>query len=128
MRILNSSSVLDFRGNLAPMVIEYNRNYLLSKNMISKYVYWVNGNSNDPRTEWNNELSCRIYELLPDRNLFHKICDLISFRGISLASCCTLCNRLKGVGTSVGFRPCNGFTFIEGVCYMKNCIAVRNID
>lgn len=107
------------------IVHQYDRNIEMQLALGRRYVDWVDWNN--PEKEWKEMSSCNHHFDLPlnHADLFRGVCDSGSARAMTPATCCDLCrNRGKNFDSETGNqnkKDCTGFTFVNGVCYFKDC-------
>jgi hypothetical protein len=118
-----STELFDSNRRLFSIVHQYDRLMSFQKALALKYVDWVN--LADPEEEWKADPFCPLYERRLGVELFRGMCDMGAIRLPSPASCCEVCSSNRNVikiieGQTIS-RSCSGFTFSDGVCYMKAC-------
>ena len=126
----NTSEAFDKRsGELVSVVIDYSHNFIFSQSVMETYLAFYSSNLNASLTEYKQTSTCSNYTFVHSRDVFYKVCDLISIQALSLASCCHLCNShsVKGTSGKAGQgqgAKCNGFTFLygENSCQLKSCL------
>ena len=110
-------------NSLFSIVHQYDRLMTFQRALAKKYVGWVNiGN---PEEEWAAEPICARFNKETNVEIFRGICDMGATRLLSPASCCEACVS-KGTITKIENgetvrKTCTGFTYLEGVCYLKGC-------
>lgn len=121
---IESSTELKNGGNkLFSIVHQYDRLTTFQTALATKYVRWVN--MSDPEAEWREEPVCANFEKELGVEIFRGICDMGSIRLLSPASCCEVCVQNRNISRIVAgltvWKTCIGFTYVDGVCYMKSC-------
>ena len=110
-------------NSLFSIVHQYDRVMTFQRALARKYVRWVNiGN---PEEEWAADPLCSRFSKEKNVEIFRGICDMGATRLLSPASCCETCVRSRNIsklenGVTV-YKSCNGFTYLDGVCYLKGC-------
>lgn len=104
--------LIDANKQIISIVHQYDRDKELQRRYSKLFIDWIN--IDDPLEEFILDQDCNgIYDYKLDVDMFKAKCDLSSYRAISLASCCTVCNQRKG---------CTAFTFTsDGICFFKKC-------
>mmetsp|Transcript_24412 Transcript_24412/g.33498 ORF Transcript_24412/g.33498 Transcript_24412/m.33498 type:complete len:230 (-) Transcript_24412:50-739(-) len=119
----SSTQLLNNNDKPFSIVHQYDRITTFQRALATKYVKWTN--LADPVAEWQGDTFCSNFEKVMNVELFRGVCDLAGSRQPSAASCCEVCVLNKDVvkvenGQKM-VRSCTGFTYVNGVCYMKSC-------
>jgi hypothetical protein len=120
------------KGQFA-IVHQYDRNNELQLKLAEKYVDWIDWKSpNNIEKEWKQTSECSDYfSYLSDVDMFRGQCDVGVARVMTAASCCAVCvqrgrnfQQKLGLDNGVGqqqTKDCTAFTYLGGVCYLKDC-------
>jgi len=119
----SDTHLMNNANQLFSVVHQYDRITTFQRALAVKYVKWTN--LADPIAEWQGDSFCSKFEKVMNVELFRGVCDLAGSRQPSAASCCEVCELNKDVakvqnGQKV-ISSCTGFTYVDGVCYMKSC-------
>ncbi|RYH14937.1 hypothetical protein EON65_32700 [archaeon] len=116
------------------IVHQYDRYTPFQNMLIERFVPWLN--LSDPISEFNETMSCAVFNYVKDVDMLRGQCDLSSQRALSFATCCELCSKKN---TRIAELPsptesnrttllrlyeestCTAFTFAGGTCFFKSC-------
>ena len=127
----NISEAFDERsGKIVSLVLDYSHNLILSRDVMAAYLPHFYLNS--PVPEYKRTPTCGNFTFIPSRDVFYGVCDLVTVKALTPASCCHICNSYVMKSTDKGGgNSCNGFTFLQGAnsCQLKSCIEkdIKNV-
>jgi hypothetical protein len=96
------------KGQVVPVVHQYDRDEKLMNDLFKKYVYW------DMATQSDGEGSCDGFNLKDNTEAFKGRCDLShdADEGDGVEGCCRICKSK---------HACRGFTHMRKGCWLKTC-------
>lgn len=96
------------------VVHQFDRDNDLQASLAHEFIDWIDWS--DTKSEWGATAACAKMSFVDQADLFRAMCDIGAARAISAATCCEACARKSQEG-----KQCTGFTYLGGVCYLKNC-------
>jgi hypothetical protein len=113
-------------GALLPFSIvhQYDRNYEYQMILAKQYIDWIPWKASSGSSllaDWKETKACSLCSYKEEVDLLKGQCDVSSVRVMTISGCCEACQQKRQSASSSGTAPCTGFTYVKGICYLKNC-------
>jgi hypothetical protein len=107
------------------IVHQYDRNYEYQMILAKQYIDWIpwkDSTGSSLLADWEETKACSFYSYKEEVDLLKGQCDVAAVRVMTISGCCETCQQRRQSSDPSGTASCTGFTYVKGICYLKNCL------